>query len=374
MFSPSNAINFASIMEDCIDQLVILGKIMPTSFYGKPDTSQMVAGDIGAVLDNQRIVESRLDEVLSARSEGKGRPQVQDLVETLSATNRQVDQSMRQSPLSRDNVQKIQDDRLFCEKVLKQTYRELTHEQNFTALLNAVKQQVQKKVGLQQTIIKEEQGRRKIKQLQKQLVDVKKEKEAEVQQRNEMIAHLKDQLQEMKAKSNMEGKYVKKNAENQVHQNQQRCLLAEQDLKNQVDDLKNALEEEVRTHTEIETYLKTHQKILEEKVEYWMDKYEKDVEAKQHELSVLKASKAGDLDRLQELTRRYAEYEKVVVEDRIEKEKQRRKKEQEELELKSAIRLQSWWRGTMVIKQFGPFGKKKKKGKGKKGKKGKKKK
>ncbi len=34
-----------------------------------------------------------------------------------------------------------------------------------------------------------------------------------------------------------------------------------------------------------------------------MEKYEKDVEAKQHELDILKASKAKDLERLRELTR-----------------------------------------------------------------------
>lgn len=42
---------------------------------------------------------------------------------------------------------------------------------------------------------------------------------------------------------------------------------------------------------------------LEKKVDFWMEKYEKDVEAKQHELDVLKASKAKDLDKLQELTK-----------------------------------------------------------------------
>ena len=35
----------------------------------------------------------------------------------------------------------------------------------------------------------------------------------------EMIAHLKDQLQEMKAKTNLEGKYVKKSAENRLEMN-----------------------------------------------------------------------------------------------------------------------------------------------------------
>lgn len=34
-----------------------------------------------------------------------------------------------------------------------------------------------------------------------------------------------------------------------------------------------------------------------------MEKYDKDVEAKTHELDVLKASKANDLARLQELTK-----------------------------------------------------------------------
>ena len=38
-------------------------------------------------------------------------------------------------------------------------------------------------------------------------------------------------------------------------------------------------------------------------MDYWMDKYEKDVEKKQRELDVLKASKAKDLERLQELTK-----------------------------------------------------------------------
>ena len=42
---------------------------------------------------------------------------------------------------------------------------------------------------------------------------------------------------------------------------------------------------------------------LTKKQEYWMEKFEKDKDAKQHELDVLKASKAKDLERLQELTK-----------------------------------------------------------------------
>lgn len=59
---------------------------------------------------------------------------------------------------------------------------------------------------------------------------MKREKETEVQARNEMIAHLKDQLQEMKAKTNMEGKYVKKCSEVSVAQTQKKCTMKEREL------------------------------------------------------------------------------------------------------------------------------------------------
>lgn len=139
-------------------------------------------------------------------------------------------------------------------------------------------------------------------------------------------------------------------------------------MKEDLETLRYKIDEEARVNSEIETYLRQNHQILEDKVEYWMDKYDRDVEQKQHELDVLKASKANDLAKLQELTQKYSEYEKVVIEDRVAKEQARRKAEQELEELKSAVKIQSWWRGTMVRKQLGPYSKKKKK-KGKKGKK-----
>lgn len=50
-------------------------------------------------------------------------------------------------------------------------------------------------------------------------------------------------------------------------------------------------------------YLRTHQSMLEGKLEHWIAKYEKDTEEKSRELDILKSSKAKDLERLQELTK-----------------------------------------------------------------------
>ena len=53
-----------------------------------------------------------------------------------------------------------------------------------------------------------------------------------------------------------------------------------------------------------------------------MEKYDVDVEAKQQELDSLKTAKAHDLSRLQELTQKYHDYDKVVQEDKQEKDQQ----------------------------------------------------
>ncbi|XP_038606326.1 dynein regulatory complex protein 9 isoform X3 [Tachyglossus aculeatus] len=216
---------------------------------------------------------------------------------------------------------------------------------------------------------REEQGRKQIRSLQKQLQDVKREREIKVQSQKEHIAYLKDQLQEMKAKTNMESRYVKKTTELQIVQTQNKCDRAEENLLDEIERLKLRTDEETRVHTEIENFLKKELVKLEEKLEYWMEKYDKDTEAKQNELNSLKSAKAADLINLQELARELMEFEQVIIEDRLEKEKARNKIEQDARELKSIIKLQAWWRGTVVRRELGNFKlPKKEKGGGKNGK------
>jgi len=50
-----------------------------------------------------------------------------------------------------------------------------------------------------------------------------------------MIAHLKDQLQEMKAKTAMEKKYIKKVCTVAVNQTQKMCNMGEKDLKDEIE-------------------------------------------------------------------------------------------------------------------------------------------
>ena len=96
--------------------------------------------------------------------------------------------------------------------------------------------------------------------------------------------------------------------------------------------------------------------------EYWSEKSDKETVQKQIDLDALKNARTKDLDKYQNLARtvsslfsfylwsqlslntiipikKYTEYEQVVVEYRLEKDRERRQAEQEKLELEASIRV-----------------------------------
>ncbi|XP_007435866.1 dynein regulatory complex protein 9 [Python bivittatus] len=363
---PLDTIRLSALLEDCTDQLTILGYIMPASYEGRKDVGDLDEQGIQDILENQRELSKKYRNLMDTRAEGQAKAPTefgkiaerQQLVETstdLKRANHLFTMATKESVLSTDVLKKIQADRQYSSNVMEDTMDEMQMLRTFRTLQLAVNLEDEKKNNLQSLVLREEMGRKKIKSLQKQLSEVKKEKDYEVQSRNEMIAYLKDQLQEMKAKTDMENRYVKKDTELQIAQVQKKSSVTENDLQNEIEKLRNEMDQEIKVHLDIETFLKQQQTSIEEKLEYWMDKYEKDTEAQQQALNNLKSSRAADQAALQELAKQCLACEQAIIEDRKEKENTRKKVEQDALEMKSILRLQAWWRGMMVRKFLGPY-------------------
>ncbi|XP_007538203.1 dynein regulatory complex protein 9 isoform X1 [Erinaceus europaeus] len=347
----ADVMRVCAVLEDTIDQLSILNYIMPVHY----ETRQNLTMKKSKEVDSERkpvegfsvVSSSPLSKEENKRDQAaKEINKMQDLVFT---------KPTRQTILTTETLKKIQMDRKFFSDIITDTLQELEESNTYTSLLDALGQESANKVHFYDVISREENGRKQIKSLQKQLLNVKREREAEVLSRSEYIAHLKDQLQEMKAKTNMENRYMKVNSELQVSQTQKKCNRAEELLLEEIEKLRLKTEEENRIHMEIELFLRKEQQKLEEKLEFWMDKFDKDTDMKQNELNALKSAKASDLAHLQDLAKTIREREQAVIEDRIEKDKARKKAAQDKLELKSAIKLQAWWRGTVVRREIGAF-------------------
>ncbi|KAM8905979.1 dynein regulatory complex protein 9 isoform 2-T3 [Lycaon pictus] len=326
-----DVLRISAVLEDTADQLSILNYIMPVQYERKQSVIMKKNKSLEKLAEAPRT--SRLSSPFLPKEESK-LPEIKKGSQFTDEFNKLQDlvfkKLTRQTIMSTEILKKIQIDRQFFSDIITKTMQELEESGTFTSLLEALGKERENKMHFYDIIAREEKGKKQIKSLQKHLFTVKKERQAEIQSRNEYIAHLKDQLQEMKAKTNMENRYMKRNTDLQISQTQKKCNRTEELLLEEIEK-------------------------LQEKLEFWMEKFDKDTEMKQNELNALKSAKASNLAHLQELAKTIREYEQVIIEDRTEKEKTRKKIEQEDLELKSIIKLQAWWRGTMVRREIGGF-------------------
>ncbi|XP_065530412.1 dynein regulatory complex protein 9 isoform X2 [Lathamus discolor] len=315
------ALLFTAVLETCVDQLSILGYIMPISYEGQTDLGHSGIQEMEEIAEALKELDSNYEEsakqgsretVTSMSLKSIEHKQQLGKTEELKSTRHLSNRAVKNSALSIESLRKIQADR-------------------------------------------EQEGKKQIKLLEKQLQDVKKQTETELKSRDAVILNLQDELQEIKAKVSMESSYVKKSTDLQVHETQKKCNNAENILHEEIQKLKSKTDEEIRVHMEIEDFLRQNHKKVEEKLEFWVDKYENDTDAKDKELDALKALKANNLEILQGLAKECQTFEKTIITDRAEKDAKRRQIEQDALELKSTLKLQSWWRGTMVRKNLGAY-------------------
>ncbi|CAF0727984.1 unnamed protein product [Adineta steineri] len=385
--SPVDALDYAAVFEDAAEELHILGKLMPSHYQYTGSSDEIVRKQIGRVVSAQHRTEDDYDAQISQRSQLQKNKkddepvqpdaaESQKLMEELTAelkktTNdlktgvNKINRMFNQNPLTADNMKKVEKDRNYFEKLLTKSILALNDQKSIEPLKVMVEEEQQLKNHFFHVVRTEEESRQRIKELTQSIQNVRQEKITELARRAEVIAYQKDQLQEAKAKAQLEITYEKKKCENHLEQIRARCSIAEQDMRREQDSLENRSEDEMKSNSETENYLRVYIKDTTQKTEDWLEKYNQETAALQTQLDKLKSARASDLAAYQKIAADFTLYEKVVREDRAEKERRRRQLEREQQQMFAAVKIQSWWRGMLVRNAIGPYKKKK----GKKGKK-----
>ncbi|NXE86523.1 DRC9 protein, partial [Menura novaehollandiae] len=360
------AVLFTAVLENCVDQLTILGYIMPVSPEDKSDLRHTGIQEMKEMVETQKELGIDYSELTSAKRESgervtstalKNTEHKQQLrkTEDRKRTHNLSKHSRKHGALSVEKLRKIQADRQYASDIITVTMRKMQELGTFNSLTEANEREKEKKSKLYDILIRSEKGKKEVKSLQKQLQDVKKQTEKTLQNQDKVIDHLKDKLQEKTARLNTESYYMKKNTDLQVRLTQKKCSNTENALDKEIQKLKSKTDEEIQIHTETENFLRQEYQKVEKRLEYWMEKYEKDTNAKDEELDDLRALKADNLEMMRKFAKECLTFEKTIIIDRTEKEDRKKQKEQEALELKSILKLQAWWRGTMVRRFLGPY-------------------
>lgn len=121
------------------------------------------------------------------------------------------------------------------------------------------------------------------------------------------------------------------------------------------DNLRRDLEHEQRVTLELESWLNDRKIHLRELHRFWTEKLKTDVAQKEQELQELIAARDADLKRREDAEERFVSATEFVRVEMEKREKLRLEKERVDLERRMAVRIQAWWRMTMVRKGLGPF-------------------
>ena len=58
-----DVVHLTTVLEDCVDQFVVLGRIMPASYDAHPGAENMVADEIRELLQQQKQIENKYEQV-----------------------------------------------------------------------------------------------------------------------------------------------------------------------------------------------------------------------------------------------------------------------------------------------------------------------
>ncbi len=91
---------------------------------------------------------------------------------------------------------------------------------------------------------------------------------------------------------------------------------------------------------------------------HWNERLRSDLAQADSALAEAAAARVADGVRRTDTERRLKQAKEFVRSEKERREQERRKRERFELEVRTAVRIQAWWRMTMVRQGLGPFRKK----------------
>lgn len=207
-----------------------------------------------------------------------------------------------------------------------------------------------------------QQSKDEIKQLQAQLEQVQIDGVAQLRQLEERTADAKYNLKCVSRVNDLEYSLVERWEAARVTQAKIWGENAERAYLRDILDYKQRLKHEERVSQELAAFRNRELADLKERIAYWQQRYVSELrrverESEAWELRILEQSKS--LAHHRELNAQHLEF---VREYSAKKQEEQRLLQLQVHRIECAVKLQAWWRGTMVRRGLGPFKKKPKRG------------
>lgn len=371
------------LLEDSLKKLEFLTSISSNANVHRDELTQFMGDEISRIIHEQRDLEKEYESLIAVRGTLKGlcnkakfkevQTQIQEVAHKLRESNKNLCRNLKENPNVQGNLLKMQQERSRVQELLEDTKGELI-ELSFSGLMQKVEQERRSQELLNEVKKKEHEASMTVKVLEAELQREYQDHEKENRQSNQEIKDLKEELQKSKTISQIELAFEEKRLKARLNADARMFTQKAKGLREQLAELKEAMEMEVRVHGNCKGFFQSKIETLNNQKEEWQKQYDKEKKEREDSLNKLREDRGIGFDQLTALQKRMDE-EKLSIKQQEEEQKnqiyfERQRKEQESNIEEAILFLQhegrlyiDRMRAAAAMKKAGKKGGKKGKGK-----------
>lgn len=371
------------LLEESLKKLNFLKIISSSASSHGDELTQFMGDEISRIIQEQRDLERRYEELIQARSQLKGlsnkaafketQAEIANVAGRLKESNKSLCRNLRENPNVQGNLIKLQEERSRVQEWLEDTKSDLMdHEISFQNLVTKVENEKREQEKLNEVRKKEKEASQTVKRLEDEMKQQISDNAKETELADREIKELKEDLQKNKTISEIEFKFEEKKLRAREEALLRIHAQMEKKLQEELEELQEAESMETKVHESAHSYLLQKEEQLKDKRDQWQKDAEQETAQRKAELERLKEERETAWEQLKEL------------EDKRNKEAEEHR--QKENEMRNAVLIEKQRRGQLLrmaeavefLQQEGRMyiermNARKQAAKGKKGKKGKKK-
>eukprot|EP00386_Alphamonas_edax_P015399 GDKI01047053.1.p1 GENE.GDKI01047053.1~~GDKI01047053.1.p1 ORF type:complete len:405 (+),score=101.50 GDKI01047053.1:76-1290(+) len=291
--TPVEAFRAQVLVEEALRKLAFLGVIAApagaTNTKGGDELSEFIGDEINRIINEQRELEKRYEELVAERSKLKGltnksrfrevQQRIQEVARGLRESNKTLCRNLRETPNIKDNLDKFVQLRLEATNWYEDLRNEL-QELTFTSLQNKVIDAQNKLGELAQAKLRLEKETAAVKHLEQQLAKEHADHEKETKQDNQEIVTLKEDLQRSRITNSIKLSFEEKQLRAKESALLRIFAQSEKTLEETLAKVQTTKDTETLAHNRAADWLQVKTQNLQDEKQRWEDTFAKDTQAK----------------------------------------------------------------------------------------------
>lgn len=284
------------LLEEALHKLEFLTSISSSGPAHGDELTQFMGDEISRIIQEQRTLEKKYEELIAARGQLKGlcnkqkyrdiQLEIKSVSNRLKESNKNLCRNLKENPDVPGNINRMKDERALVVDWLEDTKTDLL-EFSFQNLVQKVENEKKNQEQLNEMKKKESDASKEVRRLEAELQQEQADYEKDNGAANREIKDLKEELQKNKTISDIEFKFEDKKLrarEQALLRYHAQCL---KKLEEELKDLEAAQHMEQTVHDRAQEFLEEKCRQLMEQKEQWKDEFDRDWTEKNNDLNNL---------------------------------------------------------------------------------------